>query len=103
MGTIISGERKRLLILLCGFCFLAIALFSPEFILSHRDHDCTGADCPVCLQVQGLEHFLRTLGFAGIPALILAAMRRRFPEKSGGFPSPRVFPSAVALKIRLNT
>jgi hypothetical protein len=103
MYTIVSWERKRVLILLCTLCFLAIVLFSPEFIFSHIDHDHTGLDCPVCLQIQGLEHFLRNLGFAGIPVLILAAKRRGFSWKSGGSPSSMVFPSAVDLKIRFNT
>ncbi|MDR1956831.1 MAG: hypothetical protein LBQ30_08265 [Treponema sp.] len=52
-----------------GVCLVCAVLLSERFIAAHRDHDCCGAECPICLLIQGAAHFSRQLksaaGYSG--------------------------------------
>jgi hypothetical protein len=78
------------------------SLVSESYILSHRDHDCTGESCPLCLLIQGAENFSRQLKSAALcpgfsAAMLLTAL---FILKFSAF---RFVPlSGVQLKVKLN-
>jgi hypothetical protein len=81
---------------------MAVVLFSAAFVFTHLDHDCCGADCPVCLQIEVVGGVLR--GFAAMGAVggVFVMFRYRSPC------SCRLFYRAVArtpitLKVQLNT
>jgi len=38
-----------------------ILVFSSAFILTHEHHNCTGADCPVCAQIQAVVNILNSI------------------------------------------
>jgi hypothetical protein len=40
-------------------CFAALLLFAESPVPVHPAHDCSGADCLVCLLTQSLENFPR--------------------------------------------
>jgi hypothetical protein len=80
------------------------SLGSAEFIYSHLDHDCTGADCPVCLQIREAESFLRHLAGSAAGLFLAAAVAFRV-----GWCLSRLFHAAIlpfteiTSKVRLNT
>ena len=43
-----------------------VLLFSCTFVLAHTDHDCIGADCPVCARIEACLRVLDRLGAATI-------------------------------------
>jgi hypothetical protein len=93
----------KLILALCCLCYILASLGSAGFIYSHLDHDCTGADCPVCVQIREAENFLRCpAGSAAGLCLAAAAFR------AGGRLSRlihTVIPpfSEITFKVRLNT
>jgi hypothetical protein len=78
------------------------SLFAESHILSHRDHQCSGEDCPVCLMIQRAENFFRLLKSAAFYSGFSAAalLTAFFILKFVVF---RFVPlSAVQLKVKLN-
>lgn len=47
--------------LLAAF-LLAVLVFSSAFVAVEADHDCTGHDCPICLEMQNCVANLQLLG-----------------------------------------
>jgi hypothetical protein len=45
------------------------ALFTQDYVFAHLDHDCTGADCPVCVQIETAQNLLKGLVLASLMAL----------------------------------
>jgi hypothetical protein len=87
--------------LLC-LCFVTASLFSENYILFHRDHDCGGEGCPVCLLIQQAENFYRQPKWdASFPGLFLnAILTAVFIVKFVVF---RFIPlSVVQLKVKMN-
>ena len=59
-------------IVLAVFCLVIFC--SSAFIIVHADHDCTGEDCSVCMELAECHKTLNTLGTAVAAALSLALM-----------------------------
>lgn len=96
---------KQAVLLTLTALFCMAALFSASFIAGHLDHNCAGdVECPVCIQIRGAQNFLKhiktalIIAFSGIAAGFLA--RRSVKKIAASYP---LLPSAVTLKIRLNT
>ncbi len=59
--------------------FSLVIFCSSAFIIIHADHECTGVDCSVCMEIAQCQNTLRTLATAAagmpkfIPALCAAA------------------------------
>ena len=51
----------RATILLCMF-LLAVMVFSSVFIILEHEHDCSGADCPICCLIHQAKDNLTCLG-----------------------------------------
>ena len=47
-----NARSRRLMAGLCGAFLLATLTFSSVFVATEADHDCSGSDCPVCLEMQ---------------------------------------------------
>ena len=52
-------NKRRIVAFLVLSVFLLGSLFSASPIIEHVDHDCTGYDCSVCLQLHSLQHLLK--------------------------------------------
>jgi hypothetical protein len=79
-----------------------VSLFSESYILFHRDHDCSGEGCPLCVSIQRAENFFRQLKCAAsYPGFSAAALLlSTFVLKFVIF---RFVPlSAVQLKVKMN-
>ncbi|MDR2111314.1 MAG: hypothetical protein LBP32_08415 [Spirochaetaceae bacterium] len=92
-------KLKNITILACGICFALLPVLSVDFISSRADHDCSGRDCPVCVQIQGARNFLRQLGSAAVP---LPAFVWFFVPLALMVPVLLFPPTSVFLKVRLN-
>ena len=55
--------QRRATILLC-IALLAVMAFSSLFIVLEHEHDCSGADCPICFLLHQAEENLTCLGLA---------------------------------------
>jgi hypothetical protein len=67
-----------------GFCAAMTALFSESYILFHRNHDCSGEGCPLCLLIRRVENFSRELKSAA---------------SCSGFSAASLLPAAFILKF----
>ena len=82
---------------------LAFAMLSSTaYIAAESHHDCTGADCAICHQINACERLLKGMGLAGAAVVAAAAagyvlcrIIRLCGEASRAF-------SLVALKVKLS-
>ncbi len=65
--------RKRIGALLLFIGLVLVLSVSIAFIIHEADHDCTGADCPICQNIAINIHLLRSTGLA---VLLLPFFRR---------------------------
>jgi hypothetical protein len=83
-------------------CFILAFLFSENYTASHGDHDCYGAECPVCLSIRRAEIFFRhvksAVFYPGFPAGAPLTVLLMLPYAVFCF----VLPSSVRLKIKMN-
>ena len=97
-------KKKQVYTLLAAFLLTAVLLLSGLFIITHVKHECKGADCPVCAE---LEACALTLGLfseaLGTGAVIIFAygiiIKFVHSYKTGCYLRPV---SLVSLKIRLD-
>lgn len=79
-----------------------VMLSSTAYIAAESHHDCAGADCAICHQINVCENLLRGMGLAGAAVVAAAA---------AGYVLCRVIPSCtevaraftlVSLKVKLS-
>jgi hypothetical protein len=59
-------QKKKMLLLVPAVCISFSVFFSETLISAGHDHGCIGEGCPVCLQVEAADNFLKTMKLAGI-------------------------------------
>ena len=98
-----NPRQKHATALLCVL-LLAVMTFSSVFILLEHDHDCSGADCPVCLAIHQAKKNMTCLGLgegnmtASLPSQVPSLQQHRFyAAVSAAVPATLVF-----LKVRQN-
>ena len=57
-------RSRRLFSGLLSAILLAVILFSSAFVASESDHDCSGRDCPICLELRYCVANIQLLGSA---------------------------------------
>ena len=92
-----------MLLLVPAVCLSFSVFFSETTIYSNHDHDCIGEDCPICLQIETADNFLKTLKPASIYFLLLACFVffALSPKNSAGFNI--YFLSLIGFKVRFNS
>ena len=53
-----------------------VMLSSVAYIAAEAGHDCTGADCAICHQINVCENLLKSIGLAGSAAAAAAAPKK---------------------------
>jgi hypothetical protein len=96
---------RRGIIFLTAFalcvCFGAMAARAEIFVISHAEHECTGSDCLVCLQLEMVTAFMRlTWQILTRAAVLCAAALSLFVLSLAA--SHTVYLTGVALRVRLN-
>ena len=68
-----TSSRKRIISWIILIVFSLVIFCSSAFIIVHTDHDCTGDDCSICMELAECHKTLHTLGtaVAGVLQLIL--------------------------------
>lgn len=51
-------QMKKSFAVLFAISFFIAILFSDSYISLNAHHDCSGADCPICLHLEQASHFL---------------------------------------------
>lgn len=71
MGRIKGGKTAALM---CGILFCFVVSFPVFFIAAEADHQCTGADCPVCAVMRVCVSLLHSAGLSGAAGTALSAL-----------------------------
>lgn len=69
-----TKNRSRVLSWIVLVVFSLVILCSSAFIITHADHDCSGEDCPVCIELAECHNTLHPLGTAFMGGVHLAVM-----------------------------
>ena len=67
-------KKFRFLTGLLAVVLAVVMLSSVAYIAAEADHDCTGADCATCHQINVCENLLKNIGFAGSAVATAAAI-----------------------------
>ena len=59
-----NNSNRRIFSGLLSAILLSVLLFSSAFVASEADHDCSGYDCPICLELQNCVANFQLLGSA---------------------------------------
>jgi len=95
-------SKNKIMLLIPAACIAFSVVFTETLTAAEHDHDCTGEDCPICLQIEAAKCFLKNLKQAVIGlfltfCLLFSVKIRK--EYACFIP----FLSPVALKVRFNT
>jgi hypothetical protein len=94
-------QRKKMLLLVLAVC-ISFSVFVSEALIS-ADHDCIGEGCPVCLQIEAVENFLKTMKPAGIYFFLTACfLFFAYSQKNRACFNLYSF-SLFGLKVRFNS
>lgn len=66
-------HKKTLAVLLVAFMLIGI-LSSHKFIIDNAHHDCTGENCPICLQIEAAVSLIRSIKYVPILSFLMAAL-----------------------------
>ena len=69
-----TNNKKRFVLWIILIVFSFVILGSSSFIITHADHDCTGEECSVCIELSECYKTLNTLGTALIGGANLFTM-----------------------------
>ncbi|MCR5600138.1 MAG: hypothetical protein K6G33_05290 [Ruminococcus sp.] len=69
-----AGKRTRLTAALTALIVMLVIFCSSVFIIEHIDHECTGSDCAVCMELTQFRSNLHILGTAVTPFSVAAAL-----------------------------
>ncbi|MCL1958437.1 MAG: hypothetical protein FWF68_02420 [Spirochaetes bacterium] len=94
--------NRKSLLLIPAVCIAFSVVFTETLTASEHDHDCTGEDCPICLQIKAAKCFLKNLKLALIGlffAVCLVSSAQIHTNHAYFIP----LLSPVALKVRFNS
>jgi hypothetical protein len=88
------------LVVLMGWLVLSV-VFAGGFVIEALDHDCTGEQCSVCLQVEIAHRLIEAFGRMGV-IVLLAGFVAAYAKPLIKFPafSRLVLETPVSLKIK---
>ena len=94
-------RTKRAAVVLACMLFFAM-LLSVLFIAHESQHDCTGANCSVCMKIDACENALKNISGAVAAAVTLAAVCFVFVRTLVPTHSFYTVSSPVTLKVKLS-
>ena len=92
--------KKRIAVIVC-ICFVLASILSGAFVALHSDHECSGEQCEICLQISHITNTLKQLRAAVLlVAVSLAAISATLiavsDNKAVDFATP------ISLKVKMN-
>ena len=64
-------KKQRILAFLMCVVIVLVSLFSFFFIAVGFDHDCSGTDCPICVQINNAKKIIKQLSLGKAPLVFL--------------------------------
>lgn len=64
--------NNKVISLIFAISFLASFLFSSEYLIENAHHDCSGADCPICMQLEVSEQLISSIRIRSFMPVVLA-------------------------------
>lgn len=97
-----NTKSRRITALIALIAVFFVMLFSVLYISQHADHECTGADCPVCAVMEQCSNNIKNIGTI-IVAIAVAIFLCLFIQKSVQYVIT-VCPeySLISQKVRMN-
>jgi len=92
-------SKRKILLLALALCLVISVVFAEALITGSHNHDCTGANCPICLRIE----MAKSLKLASIALFFITcpAFSALIPKIYAGFYYNSISP--VLLKVRFNT
>ena len=92
------AKQRRVIAAAFALVAVFIVLSSSIFMIEHADHDCTGADCPICACAQSL----RNLVAGAMASMVVAAFRFAAQAVMGQAKYAYAPHTPVNLKVKLS-
>ena len=83
-------KRNRFLTTLLTIAVAFVMLTSVAYIAKESHHDCVGDNGAICHQLNACQHFLKDLGFGGMP-VCMAKTQYSFSDDQKKLGAPRGF------------
>lgn len=94
---------KKVILLTLAFCIAFSLVFAEIHAVRCLNHNCILANCPICLQIEIANNFLKVLKMAGM-ILLFSGCMLFFTGILQTHPGPAAYSlSPVALKVRFNS
>ena len=95
-------QKKRIISWIILIVFSFVIWGSSFFVITHSDHDCTGEDCSVCMELAECHKTLNTLSTAFMGSVHLAVMMFVLSVTVKSFTETRTDHSTlISLKVEL--
>jgi hypothetical protein len=96
------NHAKSKIAIYMAVCILFLLLFSELFINTHREHNCTGIDCPICAEIQFAEVTIQQMGSA-ITAVFILFISACLIASAVSITNPiYILKTPVDMKVRIN-
>jgi hypothetical protein len=96
-------QRRKTLLLILGVCIAISVVFTETMIAAGHEHDCIGEGCPVCMQIETAQAFLKTLKLAGVGLVLVVCLVFSGQSHRMSAESILCLFSPVTLKVRFNS
>ena len=63
-------KRKNIFLISLCILFLFVTFTSLFYVIEEANHNCSGEDCPICVNIHQTEQTLRNIGNGTIPIII---------------------------------
>lgn len=67
------SKKNKVIAVLLSLLLAAAILLSYDYIIEETHHDCSGRECPICMQLEEAVQFLSTIKFVPVVPYIVAA------------------------------
>lgn len=97
-----TNSKKRVVSWIVLIVFSFVIFCSSCFIITHADHDCTGEDCSVCMELAECHNALNALGTAFIGGVNLAVVMLILAVTASSFTKTQTeHTTLISLKVEL--
>ena len=60
--SLIRDDWNKKIALMLAVATMSLIILSVGYVVKEANHDCTGGDCPICVQIEQCLNNFRTLG-----------------------------------------
>jgi hypothetical protein len=95
----VSKQKALFTALTTAWLALAV-IFAGIFVIEEHDHDCTGEDCHICLEIQIAQRLIEAFGRLGVSIAVIG-----FFSYAGSLIKPQLLSYSkkpIELKVRFN-